>query len=54
MDERERNAPLRRLYELQFELFELQGEEIKALRRANDALQKSHDIIREMLRSRES
>jgi hypothetical protein len=49
VDEREQDA-MRRLYDLQVALFEQQGEDIKALRRANDALQESHEIIGEMLR----
>jgi len=41
---------MRRLYELQIELFDHQGEEIKALKRANESLQKSHEVIGEMLK----
>lgn len=49
MDDRER-AWARKLYELTMHLFEAQGEEIVALRKANEALQKSHEIIGEMLK----
>jgi hypothetical protein len=49
MDDRER-ALLRQLYELQVTLFEHQGNEIEALRKANESLRKSHDVIGEMLR----
>jgi hypothetical protein len=49
MDDREREM-LRHLYELQLQLFEHQGDEIAALRKANDALQKSHEIIGRMLK----
>jgi len=50
MDDKERTL-VRRLYELQVELFDAQGEEIKALRKANQSLQKSHEIIGEMLKA---
>jgi len=49
MTDREREI-VRNLYDLQLELWEQQGEEIKALRLANDTLQKSHDIIGRMLK----
>jgi hypothetical protein len=49
MNETER-ALLRQLYELQMELFQDQGEEITALRRANASLQRSHDVIGKMLK----
>ena len=49
MDDKER-ALLRQLYELQVELFEHQGEEIAALRRANESLQRSHEVIGKMLK----
>jgi hypothetical protein len=48
MTEAER-AMLRQLYELQLELFNHQGDEIEALRRANESLRKSHDVIGKML-----
>lgn len=48
MNEQER-AMLRQLYELQLELFNHQGEEIEALRRANESLRKSHEVIGKML-----
>jgi hypothetical protein len=41
---------LRKLYDLQIELFEHQGDEIEALRRANLSLQQSHETIGERLR----
>jgi len=50
MDDKEK-ALIRRLYELQIELFDAQGEEIIALRKANQSLQKSHEIIGEMLKT---
>jgi hypothetical protein len=49
MDEREREV-MRRLYELQVELFKHQGDEIDALRKANESLRKSHEVIGEMLK----
>ena len=49
MDEKER-AMMRTLYELQLELFDHQGEEIEALRKANAALQRSHEVIGKMLK----
>jgi hypothetical protein len=48
MNEQER-AIIRKLYDLQMELFDAQGEEIAALKRANDSLQRSHAIIGELL-----
>jgi len=48
MDDQER-AIVRQLYELQVELFNHQGEEIEALRRANVSLQKSHEVIGQLL-----
>jgi hypothetical protein len=50
MDDKEQQL-MRRLYELQLQLFDYQGEEIKALRRASESLQKSHEIIGEMLKT---
>lgn len=49
MTEQER-AIIRKLYDLQLQLFDHQGDEIAALRKANDALQKSHETIGEMLK----
>jgi hypothetical protein len=49
MDDKER-ALIRKLYELQLELFEHQGEEIEALRKANESLRKSHEVIGDMLK----
>jgi hypothetical protein len=49
MDERER-ALLHKFYELQLELFDAQGHEIDALRKANDSPQRSHEIIGELLK----
>ena len=49
MDDKER-ALARKLYDLQVELFNHQGDEIEALRKANDALRKSHDVIGKMLK----
>jgi protein-S-isoprenylcysteine O-methyltransferase Ste14 len=49
MTDQER-ALMRKLYELQIELFNHQGDEIEALRKANDALRKSHEIIGQMLK----
>ena len=37
------------LYELQIELFNHQGDEIEALRKANESLRRSHDTIGKML-----
>jgi|KBSMisStaDraftv2_1062788.scaffolds.fasta_scaffold326171_3 hypothetical protein len=48
MTDKER-AIVRQLYTLQLELFDHQGDEIAALRRANDSLQHSHEIIAKML-----
>jgi cell shape-determining protein MreC len=48
MTEQER-AMIRQRYELQLELFNHQGEEIDALRRANESLRKSHEVIGRML-----
>lgn len=48
MDDNER-AMVRKLYELQLELFHHQGDEIDALRKANESLRKSHDIIGQLL-----
>ena len=48
MDEPER-AIIRKLYDLQVELFAHQGDEIAALKKANDSLQKSHEIIGQLL-----
>jgi len=49
MDDREREMA-RRLYELQLELFNHQGDEIEALRKAIQSLSRSHEIIGEMLK----
>ena len=49
LDDHER-ALLRRLYDLQVELFHHQGDEIEALRKANESLRKSHEVIGEMLK----
>ena len=49
MDEKAR-ALIRTLYELQIELFDHQGEEIEAVRKANAALQRSHEVIGKMLK----
>ena len=49
MDERER-LMLRHLYDLQVELFNHQGEELEALRKANESLRKSHEVIGQMLK----
>jgi hypothetical protein len=48
MTEDER-ALMRQLYELQLELFHHQGDEIEALRKANESLRKSHDVIGQLL-----
>ena len=49
MDDRER-AIARKLYELHIQLWESQGDEISALRQANEALQKSHETIGELMK----
>jgi hypothetical protein len=49
MDDRERKI-LHQMYELQVELFNHQGDEIEALRKANDSLRKSHDTIGQLLK----
>ena len=49
MTDQER-ALMQKLYKLQIELFNHQGDEIEALRKANDALRKSHEIIGQMLK----
>ena len=49
MDERERTF-LRHLYDLQMELFRHQGDEIEALRKANESLRRSHEVIGDMLK----
>ena len=48
MDDKER-AMIRTLFELQMELFDHQGEEIAALRKANESLQRSHEVVGKML-----
>ena len=48
MNEQER-AILRSMYELQLELFRHQGDEIEALRKANESLRKSHEVIGRLL-----
>ena len=42
-------AIVRAMYELQLELFRHQGEEIEGLRRANESLRKSHEVIGKLL-----
>jgi hypothetical protein len=49
MDDRER-AIARKIYELHLQLWDAQGDEIAALRRANEALQKSHETIGELMK----
>ena len=49
IDDRERTL-LRHLYDLQIELFRHQGDEIEALRKANESLRRSHEVIGEMLK----
>jgi hypothetical protein len=49
MDDHER-AIIRALYDLQVELFNHQGDEIEALRKANESLRKSHEAIGQMLK----
>lgn len=49
MDDRDRQL-MHTLYELQIELFNHQGDEIEALRKANHSLQKSHDTIGQMFK----
>jgi hypothetical protein len=49
MDDRERRL-LHQLYELQVELFNHQGDEIEALKKANQSLQRSHEVIGQMLK----
>jgi len=48
VNEQER-AILRSMYELQLELFRHQGDEIEALRKANESLRKSHEVIGRLL-----
>ena len=48
MDDQERRL-VHALYELQIELFNHQGDEIEALRKANESLRRSHDTIGKML-----
>jgi hypothetical protein len=48
MEEKER-AIVDQLYALHMELFNQQGEEIAALRRANESLQRSHDILAKLM-----
>jgi hypothetical protein len=48
MTDQER-AILRTMYELQLELFRHQGDEIEALRKANESLRKSHEVIGKLL-----
>jgi hypothetical protein len=40
---------VRKLYDLQVELFTHQGDEIAALRKANESLQRSHEVIGQLL-----
>ena len=49
MTEQERTL-IQGLYDLQVELFNHQGDEIEALHHANRALQKSHEVIGQMLK----
>jgi len=49
MDQRERDL-MRRLYDLQIELFHHQGDEIDALRKGIESLRRSHEIIGDMLK----
>jgi hypothetical protein len=49
MDDKER-ALVRTLYEHQVELFNHQGEEIETLLKAVASLQKSHEVIGQMLK----
>lgn len=49
MEARDREL-LRALYELQVQLFDHQGDEIQALRRANESLHKSHETLGRMLK----
>jgi hypothetical protein len=49
LDDRER-AHVRRLYDLHVELFQHQGDEIEALRKANESLRRSHEVIGELLK----
>lgn len=49
MDERER-AIAKAIYDNTMDLWEAQGEEINALRKANEALQRSHERIGEIIR----
>jgi hypothetical protein len=49
MDDRER-AIARKIYELHLQLWDAQGDEIAALRRATEALQKSHETIGELMK----
>ena len=48
MNDQERRL-VHALYELQIELFNHQGDEIEALRKANESLRRSHDTIGKML-----
>jgi hypothetical protein len=48
VDDKER-AMIRTLFELQMELFDHQGDEIAALRKANESLQRSHEVVGKML-----
>lgn len=49
MDDRERTLR-RHLYDLQMEMFRHQRDEVEALRKANESLRRSHEIIGEMLK----
>ena len=49
MTEQERQI-IRSLYDLTIELHNHQGDQIAALRRANDSLLKAHDAIGQMLK----
>jgi hypothetical protein len=49
MDDKER-AIARKIYDLHLQLWESQGDEIAALRRANEALQRSHETIGELMK----
>jgi len=50
MTDQER-AIVRTLYELQLELFDHQGDEIEALRKANASLLRSHEVLGKLLKA---
>jgi len=41
---------VRKLYDLQLQLFDIQGDEFAALEQANTSLKRSHEVIGEMLK----